>query len=305
MPTPLFSVITPAYNSAATIAHAIQSIQAQTLSDWEYLIADDGSTDDTVNIIKKFSNKDRRIKLFKLPHNQGPCIARNIIMQQATGEFLAFLDADDEAMPHRLEQQYHTFLHDPDLAALGSAIEIFGDATGIITPATEPTPLAIHLLFNCELFMPAMAVRRQTQIELDLWFDSDYNLTADWEIFSRLVRFRRIANLPQVLTRYRRSRTQMTAGLTDTVTDAAAKLRRNQLIWLGVPENEIDIEAHIAVSPCYWPLKKAIPDEAFEKKRVTKWINTLIAVNARIKRYPVEIFQKILIDILDNYHVQR
>jgi hypothetical protein len=153
--------------------------------------------------------------------------------------------------------------------------------------------------------MPAMALRRQTQIELDLWFDPDYKFTEDWEIFSRLVRSRRVANLPQVLTRYRRSSTQMTAGLTDTPTDAAAKLRRNQLIWLGVQESEIDIEAHIAVSPCYWPLKKAIPAEAFEKKRVTKWINTLIAVNARIKRYPMEIFQKILIDILDNYHVQQ
>ncbi|AWA29246.1 glycosyl transferase [Flavobacterium magnum] len=105
MERPIVSIITPAYNSAAFIAQTITSVQSQTCTDWEMLITDDCSTDGTIGIINNFIARDSRIRLFTLPQNAGPGVARNHSISQAKGRYIAFLDADDLWMPEKLEKQ--------------------------------------------------------------------------------------------------------------------------------------------------------------------------------------------------------
>lgn len=101
----MVTVIMPAYNSAAYIAHSIRSVQQQTYEQWELLIIDDASIDNTVGIIKNFMAQDSRIKLHTLPTNQGAGFARNIGIKAATGTYISFLDADDLWKPQKLEKQ--------------------------------------------------------------------------------------------------------------------------------------------------------------------------------------------------------
>ena len=101
----LVSIITPTFNSADFIEETIQSVQDQTHQNWEMLITDDGSTDHTVNIIKKYAKVDHRIKCFELKENSGPAVARNYSIHKAIGRFHAFLDADDLWLPEKLELQ--------------------------------------------------------------------------------------------------------------------------------------------------------------------------------------------------------
>lgn len=98
MDSNLVSIITPCYNSAKFIAETIQSVQNQTYPHWEMLITDDGSTDNSVEIIDTFIEKDNRIKLFK-NQNSGPAIARNNSIKNAQGSYLAFIDSDDLWFP--------------------------------------------------------------------------------------------------------------------------------------------------------------------------------------------------------------
>lgn len=91
----LVSIITPTFNSAKYIAETIQSVQNQTHQNWEMLIVDDGSSDDTVGIVKKISQNESRIKFFPLANNVGPAKARNIGIENAKGRYMTFLDADD------------------------------------------------------------------------------------------------------------------------------------------------------------------------------------------------------------------
>jgi len=91
----LVSIITASYNVEKYIAETIASVQSQTYQNWEMLITDDASTDNTCNIIKSIAQKDNRIKLFKLKKNSGPAVARNNSIEKAKGRFHAFLDADD------------------------------------------------------------------------------------------------------------------------------------------------------------------------------------------------------------------
>lgn len=101
----LVSIITPSYNSAAYIAEMIESILAQTYTNWELLITDDCSTDDSVKIIESYATKDSRIKLFRLASNSGAGIARNKSIEEARGRYIAFCDSDDLWKPQKLEKQ--------------------------------------------------------------------------------------------------------------------------------------------------------------------------------------------------------
>jgi len=103
--TPLVSVITAAYNAEAFIAGTIASVQAQSLSDWEMLVADDASGDRTAPIVAAVAAEDDRVRLIRLPQNGGVARARNAALAAARGRFIAFLDSDDLWLPQKLERQ--------------------------------------------------------------------------------------------------------------------------------------------------------------------------------------------------------
>lgn len=102
---PLISVITPAYNSARFIRETIESVLAQTYVNWEMIIVDDCSTDNTVEIVKRYKKRDHRIQLIRLKKNSGTAVSRNRAMDRARGRYLAFLDSDDQWLPKKLEKQ--------------------------------------------------------------------------------------------------------------------------------------------------------------------------------------------------------
>jgi teichuronic acid biosynthesis glycosyltransferase TuaG len=95
----------PSYNAAKFIAASIQSVIGQTYRNWELLITDDCSKDDTVKIVEQFLEKDNRIKLFSTGKNSGPACARNKSLENATGKYIAFLDSDDIWVSNKLETQ--------------------------------------------------------------------------------------------------------------------------------------------------------------------------------------------------------
>ena len=101
--SPLVSIITPNYNASKYIAATIESVQNQTYKNWELLIIDDCSTDNSVEIINTLQKNDVRIKLLELPQNVGPAIVRNEGIQQAQGSYLTFIDSDDIWRPNFIE----------------------------------------------------------------------------------------------------------------------------------------------------------------------------------------------------------
>jgi teichuronic acid biosynthesis glycosyltransferase TuaG len=100
----LVSIITPCYNSSFFIEETINSVQNQTYKNWELLITDDGSTDNSIHIINNIIKKDKRIKLFKI-ENSGAAVARNDSIKESSGSYIAFLDSDDLWLPTKLELQ--------------------------------------------------------------------------------------------------------------------------------------------------------------------------------------------------------
>ncbi len=110
---PLISIVMAAWNSEETLAAAIESILGQTYANFELIIVDDASEDGTLTLAKTFAQDDSRIELAQLSHNKGAAHARNLGLSRASGDFLAFQDADDISHPERLERQLHGLLKSP------------------------------------------------------------------------------------------------------------------------------------------------------------------------------------------------
>ncbi len=103
-----------AYNAASFVRQAVDSVLCQTLGDWELLVVDDASTDDTVSIVRQYAAKDARIRLFAQQENQGPAVCRNVALRQATGDYICMLDADDWLSPDALQLAAEAFAR-PDI----------------------------------------------------------------------------------------------------------------------------------------------------------------------------------------------
>lgn len=117
------SIITPAYNCTKSFKGTYESVLFQTFFDWEWIIVEDCSTDGTFDIIKKLIGNDKRVKIFKTEKNSGAAVARNLGIEKASGQYIAFLDADDLWEPNKLERQIK-FMDENDFAISYSKYKI-------------------------------------------------------------------------------------------------------------------------------------------------------------------------------------
>lgn len=147
--TKLVSIITPTYNAEKFVAQTIESVLRQTHQNWELVIVDDCSSDTTFDILQVFANQDSRIKIFQLERNSGPGVARNFAIQQAKGNYIAFLDADDLWKPQKLTKQLQ-FMEDENLPMTFSFYEqIDEEGKSLHKQITAPLEVSYNQLFYC------------------------------------------------------------------------------------------------------------------------------------------------------------
>ncbi len=145
------SIITPSHNSAPFIRETLDAILAQTYTDWELLVTDDASTDDTCRIVEEYSTKDQRITLFRLKKNGGAAVARNESIKHATGRFIAFCDSDDTWTPDKLEKQI-AFMTENDLAFTFAPYHIIDEeGNHLDTTQTRNEVNYNDLLLTCDI----------------------------------------------------------------------------------------------------------------------------------------------------------
>jgi glycosyltransferase involved in cell wall biosynthesis len=195
----LVSIITPNYNGAAFIAETIRSVQAQTHTEWEMIIVDDCSSDDSVSIIQGFLAQDGRIQLLQLPtRSGGPARPRNIALNHAQGKYVAFLDNDDLWHPQKLALQVQA-MKKYGVAVSSAAMIRFSEASDVqvlITPLSEAdirVRRITHAMLLRRHFTPHIVAERrlfelQTANGKPLRFNEDprYVAIEDYECWLRL-----------------------------------------------------------------------------------------------------------------------
>jgi hypothetical protein len=178
----------PTFNRARYLVDAVDSVLAQTVRDLELVVIDDGSTDETPALVAAAAARDARVQYTRQP-NQGLAAARNHGLRLARGDYLAFLDSDDEYLPTALEDHLAVFAHQPGLGmAIGGYeyVDESGTPLGRRCPWQERGTLALRdWLFNCYA-MPGAVVIRRAWLERAGPFDGNALGANDWDMFLRL-----------------------------------------------------------------------------------------------------------------------
>jgi glycosyltransferase involved in cell wall biosynthesis len=279
---PTVSVITPAWNAERFIGDAIASVLAQTFTNWEMVIVDDGSTDGTAALVETYAARNPRIRLLR-QQNAGPSAARNHAMREARGSFFAFLDSDDRWTPEFLRAQVEVFGRYPD-TALVTANGVFdgGPFDGRpMKPVTTLCPtLPLTEIITDETAVFIMTVFRREVFETIGGFDETQWTSEDYDFWLRAAIagfvFRRN---PQPLGIYRvrgnslsRNRIRMIDGLLESFAKARARCG-------DCPDARAAIDRQVARFESERLLEDA--KDALERRHFSRAADRLRALHAR------------------------
>lgn len=200
---PLVSVLMPVYNSETYLDQAIRSILEQTFHDFELLIINDASTDRTATI--SVSYQDPRIRVIRNAINLGLTKSLNIGLQEAQGEYIARLDADDISLPQRLEKQIHFLEQHPEIVLVGSLSKLInsaGETFDYRKSPIDPEVIKFSLLFGNSITHSSILFRKKPILEMG-GYNESFRYAQDFELYSRLVTKYQLAVLPEILVKYR------------------------------------------------------------------------------------------------------
>jgi glycosyltransferase involved in cell wall biosynthesis len=204
---PRVSVVMCVYNADRFVAETIRSVLAQTFGDFEFIIVNDGSTDQTLAILRAFEQQDQRIKIISRA-NKGIAASANEGIAASRGQFIARHDSDDISFPTRLEKQVAFLDANPDVVAVGAQMQVtdpYGLPLDQTRFPTDHSGIERELLRGSGWTMPQpVATFRRDAFERAGRYRLEYSNSEDLDLFLRLATVGKLANLPEVLVSWRR-----------------------------------------------------------------------------------------------------
>ncbi|MBV9762421.1 MAG: glycosyltransferase [Acidobacteriaceae bacterium] len=198
------SVVMPVFNAERFLAEAMESVLAQSFEDFEAIAVDDGSTDGSAGILERYARRDGRLRVFQRGHQRLPA-ALNFGCARAEGRYIARMDADDIAMPERLERQVKFLEAHPRVAILGTQIERIrqdGARMNVERVPLEHAEIEANMQRICCLFHPTVMMRAEAVRELGGYREAFFG-AEDHDLWLRAAERYELANLPDVLLKYR------------------------------------------------------------------------------------------------------
>ena len=220
---PTFSIIIPVYNVGAYIEQTLTSVFAQTLRDFEVIVIDDGSTDDTADRVKAFSNHDALHYVYQT--NAGPAAARNTGLELAKGQLIAFLDSDDLWHPRKLEAHLEQMQNHPNLGMSFNWFEVFYDRPGgqrvapWFAPPANPTLQWVDFLERNWTGTSSTVIVRTESLDRRR-FDARFRTGEDYHLWLEIAQAGwEIGFVPEVLTVYRKRHSSLTVNYVQIALD--------------------------------------------------------------------------------------
>ena len=203
--TPTISLVMSVYNAGPFLRPAMDSVLSQTFRGVEYIIIDDGSTDDSPRFLKDYANRDKRIRL-TLRGNKGLTVTLNEALEQARGEFVARMDCDDVSVPDRFARQLDYFRAEPGLVCAGGHFELIDEKGRLLTRLRPPSDDAsiqnLLLAGHTAICHPAAMMRRDAVVRVG-GYDPYFKTTQDLDLWLRLGEVGKLGNVPDVVLRFR------------------------------------------------------------------------------------------------------
>lgn len=284
---PKVTVLMPVYNAEKYIGGAVDSILHQTFRDFELLIINDGSTDATQTVLESYT--DPRIRIIVHKKNSGIVRRLNEGISLSKGVYIARMDADDVALPMRLEKQVAYMDKHPAVAVCGTWLKVISDTKVEIWKApTTHDEIQSLMLFHAAIFHPTVIMRTKTIKRYNLRYSQSYHYSEDYELWVRIANYSRLANLPEVLLHRRINKNTYIDDYARIQVESSNAVRLRQIHNLGIKPTKKEFEVHSAVSN--WLITS-------EKSFVTaaeKWLRKLIMANLKTKRYTQSSLAKVV-----------
>jgi len=280
----------PVYNGTPYLSEAVQSILQQTYSDFEFLIIDDGSTDDSVAVIRQY--RDERIRLVRNGANQGLVATLNHGLELARGDYIARMDCDDISEPARLAKQVCYLDQCPDVGVCGSWVRFFPrDKHFVWKFPADHEEIKVQMFCRVSLAHPAVMLRKSVFSGPDLRYASEFAHVEDYDLWTRAMNCTRISNIQQVLLRYRISPSQVCARYGPAQQRATAEVRRRLVVQLGIWPTAVELELHEAL------MRGEYRRLVSQLAEVESWLLSLVHTNARCRLYDERLFSAKLADL--------
>lgn len=200
---PKVSVIMPVYNAEENLAESIQSILNQSFADFEFLVFNDGSTDDSAVIIEKFAKSDSRITFFNYSQNLGYIKRLNEGIKTSKGKYIARMDSDDISHQDRFYLQFKKLEANPKLVVCGSSYQNIGTKKGVAILPTTNTDIKLKLLSITPFCHPSVLIRKSILTDHAIYYDEKSVPFEDFELWTRLAMYGEFHNISKVLLFYR------------------------------------------------------------------------------------------------------
>lgn len=268
---PLISVIMPVYNAAPFVKQAIESVLAQSYNNFELLILNDGSTDDSEQVILSFFDKRIRYTLHK--RNVGLIACLNEGVRISNGTYIARMDADDISLLRRFEKQIAFLKENPQIGICGTQIDTIREKR--IMPfnrlPTSNNAIRASFLFRNVLMHPSVIFRKSI-FQGEAPFNNDFYLAEDYECWSRMAARTEFANLSETLLHYRIHSNQVSIDKSEEQQKISAKIRNAMLLnWNSITESELNFHQLI----CLNKIKSKT-----DLVKVEQWFHKLLQLNA-------------------------
>ncbi|MDF2633460.1 MAG: glycosyl transferase family 2 [Pelosinus sp.] len=285
---PIITVLMPVHNGSLYLCDAIDSILGQTYHNFEFLIIDDGSTDNTADIISSY--KDGRIRVIKNDTNIGISKALNIGIQNARGRYIARMDCDDVSRSDRLYKQVLFMEQHPEIGVCGSwvkTIEEWGQGN-LWRFYTEPEQIKCQLLFGNVLAHPSVLIRRDVLKTTGTYYHVLYKYAQDYKLWVELAKKVLFVNIPEVLVAYRIHDKQASVRHADEAISEPDRIKLEQLAILGIRPTIEEMEIHRELNN-----GNLVVEKNFSQKAAS-WLSKLERANEVVDYYPKSAFIQII-----------
>ncbi|MDR0231051.1 MAG: glycosyltransferase [Dysgonamonadaceae bacterium] len=283
---PEISLVMPVYNGVLFLKDAIESILSQSFEDFEFVIVDDCSTDESIEIISLF--KDPRIILIKNENNLGIAHSRNIGIKKSTGNLIAFMDNDDLSMKDRLLKQRDFMCKNPSVDICGTRIKIIdqhGNKIAVAKRKQRNELLKIALfLGETSIAQTSIIVRKSFLNKYNLFYDVKYTCAEDYDFLCRCSLFAKMHNLEEELVHYRIHPNSTSSTKHEKQKVEARLALKKYLSCLGVPFRKNELQIHYQLS---LPYKQAISLESLKR-----WLEELKQYNKIYHWYSIDLFEE-------------
>ena len=230
----------PTYNVAPYVKEAIESVLTQTYTDFELLVIDDCSTDNTVDVVRTIN--DSRIRIVQNEKNVGLAENLNRGLDLIDTEYFARMDGDDIALPQWLQREVEYLDSHPEVGICGGGGQRFGTSQSIIRFPEEHADIAANMLFECTTIVPT--VRMDVVRRNNLRYRSDAFPAEDYRFWADCLRVTQLHNIADVLFRYRMHTTQICTSRREEQQLKVAEVRRYMLEWLSEDFTEEEKQYH-------------------------------------------------------------